>query len=342
MEELIVRVVDLMGSSYEMGLKQAEEIQTTQLIKQLGFLENLTANSNPNKAKEQLEAISPNLLKELEGLAKGLKMELDTIIRLYSGYDITFPSMGCTALINEDYYARNYDFSPEIYDARLVFSNPLGGYANVGFSQQVIGRLDGMNEKGLVVGLHFVNDEHKGEGFLATTIVRILLEQCGCIDEAIDLLSTIPHGFCYNYSLTDSSGKGVVVEAAPEKQCVHFETPLMCTNHFHSKDLQEKNMKEIQQSINRKEYLSKLLTKEISPIAAYHHFNDINSPLFIKNYKEYFGTLHTVVYSPKDLSLIIGVGESSEPTKLSLRKYLEGTINLPKVIKGVINQTIKN
>ena len=342
MEELIVSVVDLMGSSYDLGLKQAEEIQTTQLIIQLGFLENLTANSNSNKAKEQLEAISPNLLKELEGLAKGLKMELDTIIRLYSGYDITFPSMGCTALINEDYYARNYDFSPEIYDARLVFSNPLGGYANVGFSQQVIGRLDGMNEKGLVVGLHFVNDEHKGEGFLATTIVRILLEQCGCIDEAIDLLSKIPHGFCYNYSITDSSGKGVVVEAAPEKQCVHFETPLMCTNHFHSKDLQEKNMKEIQQSINRKEYLSKLLTKEISPIAAYHYFNDVNSPLFIKNYKEYFGTLHTVVYSPKDLSLIIGVGENSEPTKLSLRKYLDGTINLPKVIKGVINQTIKN
>lgn len=340
MEELIVSVVDLMGSSYELGLKQGEEIKTTQLIKQLGFLENLTANSNVKKAKEILKTISPNLLEELGGLAKGLEMELDTIIRLYSGYDVTFPSMGCTTFINDDYYVRNYDFSPELYDARLVFSNPIGGYASVGFSQQVIGRLDGMNEKGLVVGLHFVNNQHWAEGFIATTSVRMLLEQCGCIKEAIDLISTIPHGFCYNYSITDQSGRGVVVEASPEKQFVNFGNPLMCTNHFESKNLQEKNMKEIQRSIKRKEYMSSLLTEELSPIAAYSHFNDGNSPLFFKNYKEYFGTLHTVVYLPKDLSLIIGVGENSEPMMLSLRKYLDGTHNLPKVIKGTINQTV--
>lgn len=342
MEELIVSVVDLVGSSFELGLKQGEEIKKTELIKQLGFLENLTANSNPEKAKELLKTFSPNLLEELGGLAQGLEMEFDTIIRFYSGYDVTFPSMGCTTFINEDYYVRNYDFSPEIYDARLVFSNPIGGYASVGFSQQVIGRIDGMNEKGLVVGLHFVNDEQKGEGFLATTIVRVLLEQCGCIEEAIDLLSTIPHGFCYNYSIADASGKGVIVESAPEKQCVHFGSPLICTNHFQSKDLQEKNMKEIQRSIKRKEYVSNLMAEELSPMSAYQHFNDTNSPLFFKSYQEYFGTLHTVVYSPKDLSLIIGIGESSEPTKLSLRKYLDGSSSLPKVIKGKINQVIKS
>ena len=248
--------------------------------------------------------------------------------------------MGCTTFINEDFYARNYDFSPEIYDARLVFSNPISGYAGVGFSQQVIGRLDGMNEKGLVVGLHFVNDKHQGEGFLATTIVRMLLEQCESIKEAIDFISTIPHGFCYNYSITDSSAESVIVEAAPEKQCVIFENPLMCTNHFQSIDLQEKNMKEIQRSIKRKEYISSLLKEKQSPIDAYHHFNDGTSPLFIKDYKEYFGTLHTVVYSPKDLSLIVGIGENSEPTKLSLKEYLDGTNILPQVLKGRIDQTV--
>lgn len=340
MKELIVSVVDLMGSSFELGLRQGEEIKTTPLIKQLHFLENLSANSNSKKAKELLKAFSPNLLEELGGIAQGLEMDFDTIIRLYSGYDIAFPSMGCTTFINENYYVRNYDFSPELYDARLVFSNPIDGYASVGFSQQVIGRLDGMNEKGLVVGLHFVNNEHKAEGFLATTIVRMLLEHCGCIKEAIDFISTIPHGFCYNYSITDQSGRSVVVEASPEKQCVNYKNPLICTNHFESKSLQEKNKKEIQGSVKRKEYISSQLTGELSPMTAYRHFNDGNSPLFFKNYKEYFGTLHTVVYSPKDLSLIIGVGENSEPTKLSLREYLEGTSSLPKVIKGRIDQTV--
>lgn len=336
MEELIVSVVDLMGSSFELGLKQGEEIKTTELIKQLGLLDNLTANSNPKKAKELLSAFSPNLLDELRGLAKGLDMQLDTIIRLYSGYNITFPSMGCTTFINEDFYVRNYDFSPEIYDARLVFSNPTDSYASVGFSQQVIGRLDGINEKGLVVGLHFVNDEHKGEGFLGTTIVRMLLDQCSCIEEAIDLLSTIPHRFCYNYSITDSSGRGVLVEAAPDKQCVIFQKPLICTNHFVSKDLQDNNQKDIQRSIKRQEYISSLLTKKISPIETYYKFNDVNSPLFVNNYKEYFGTLHTVVYSPKDLSLIIGVGGNSKPFKLSLKEYINKTNILPQILKGRI------
>ncbi|CAM5716978.1 Acyl-CoA--6-aminopenicillanic acid acyltransferase OS=Lysinibacillus sphaericus OX=1421 GN=LS41612_14985 PE=4 SV=1 [Lysinibacillus sphaericus] len=70
-------------------------------------------------------------------------------------------------------------------------------------------------KKGLVVGLHFVNNDWKGDGFLATTIVKIVLEQCENIEEAIALLNKIPHRYCYNYSMTDQSGKAVVVEATP-------------------------------------------------------------------------------------------------------------------------------
>jgi predicted choloylglycine hydrolase len=339
MDQLNVSVVNLEGSYYELGLKQAEEIKKTHLINQ-DFLEKLSANSDAVKAKKILSEISPNLLEELRGLAKVLNLELDTIIKFYSGYDVDFPPMGCTTFIHEDYYVRNYDFSPEIYDARLVFSNPIGGYASVGFSQNVIGRLDGMNEKGLVVGLHFVNDEHKGEGFLATTIVRLLLDQCSSVKEAVDFISTIPHGYCYNYSITDSSGEGVIVEASPDKQVVHGRKPLICTNHFEARSLLEKNKKEIQGSIKRKEYIGGALIEELSPIAAYHHFNDGNSPLFFKYYKEHFGTLHTVVYLPKELSVVIGIGENCEPIRLSLKKYLDGTIILPTNIKGVVNNLV--
>ena len=339
MEQLNVSVVDIMGSYYEMGLMQGKEIKkSTQLMKQLDFLEFLTTNIDPLKAKKILTELSPNLLEELKGIANELNIELDTIIKLYSGYNLAFPSMGCTTLIQEDYYVRNYDFSPEVYDARIVFSNPIKGYASVGFSQNVIGRLDGMNEKGLVVGLHFVNDEYKGEGFLATTIVRLLLDQCSTIKEAVHFISTIPHRFCYNYSITDVSGEGVVVEASPDKQIVHTNNPLICTNHFESVTIQEKNKKTIHGSIERKEYVGRLVKEELSPIAAYQHFNDGNSPLFFKYYKEHFGTLHTVVYLPKDLSVIIGVGENCEPVIFSLKEYLDGEVILPKVIKGLINR----
>lgn len=48
-------------------------------------------------------------------------------------------------------------------------------------------------------------------------------------------------------------------------------------------------------------------------------------------------SLHTVVYSPKDLSLIIGVGENCAPIMVSLKDYLDETLTLPAVIKGKIN-----
>ncbi|MFE8697698.1 C45 family autoproteolytic acyltransferase/hydrolase [Cytobacillus sp. FJAT-53684] len=339
-EELVVRIVELRGDYYQFGLEQGKEIMSLPILNQMNQLLELTINSNSQRAKEIVKNVSPKLFQELKGLAEGLNRPLDSIIKLFSGYDVVFPKMGCTTLVNDGYYVRNYDFSPVMYDARLVITNPTDGYVSVGLSQQVIGRLDGMNEKGLVVGLHFVNNEHRGEGFIATTIVRMLLEQCANIEEALTFITSIPHGYCYNYSITDPSGKSVIVEASPQQQITHFTNPLICTNHFESDVLKVKNRIEIQGSVKRKEFLRYLLRENLPPMSAYHHFNSDQSPLFFKYYKEYFGTLHTVVYSPKNLSLMIGVGENCKPMKFSLKEYMEGEVSLPKEMKGIISHSM--
>jgi predicted choloylglycine hydrolase len=337
-EELVVRIVQLRGSNYQFGYEQGKELKTLPILDQLDQLKKLTINSNVQRAKEMIKYHSPNLLEELKGLAEGLDMELDATIKLFSGYDVVFPEMGCTTLVHDGYYVRNYDFSPDMYDARLVFTKPIDGYVSVGFSQQVLGRLDGMNEKGLVVGLHFVNNEHREEGFIATTIVRMLLEHCANIEEAIAYITQIPHGYCYNYSITDRSGKSIRVEASPQQQIIHLENPLICTNHFETEALRGKNRVEIQGSVKRKEYVNSLLAENLTPLTAYHYFNDGGSKVFLKHYREFLGTLHTVVYSPKDLNIYIGVGENCKPTVLSLKKYMEESTPLPNYIKGTINQ----
>ncbi len=335
-EELIVNVIDVRGSYYEIGLQQSQELLSIDQTQEKLLLE-LTNKSNVQMAKQLLQFHSPNLLQEMEGLAIGLAKSLDTVIKMYSGYTITFPDMGCTTFVQNGNYVRNYDFSPALYDARLVFSNPINGYASVGFSQQIIGRLDGMNECGLVVGLHFVNNECNDEGFIASTIVRILLEQCKNIEEALELISELPHGYCYNYSMTDQSGKALVVEASPQKQVIKYENPLMCTNHFETPAMKEKNKKIIEGSLKRKQYVKSLIEKNLNTMAAYQHFNNGNSPLFFKHYKEYFGTLHTVVYSPMLLEVVVGIGEDSEPITFSLKDYLNEALTLPKTLKGRIN-----
>jgi predicted choloylglycine hydrolase len=336
-KELVVKIVELAGSYYAFGLEQGRELKSFPYIDQLDELGKLTAHSDVQKAKEVMESVSPKLFQELLGLAEGLDLPVDKAFQLFSGYDVKFPTMGCTTLVQDGYYVRNYDFSPDMYDARLVWTKPTNGYASVGFSQQVIGRLDGMNEKGLVVGLHFVNNEHHAQGFIATTIVRMLLEHCANIEEVLTFITTIPHGYCYNYSMTDRSGKSVIVEAAPHQQVFLPTNPLICTNHFESKGLTEKNRSAIQGSLKRKEHLHQLLANIVSPLSAYQQFNHGSSPLFYKYYQEFFGTLHTVVYSPKDLSIIVGVGENCQPLMFSLKEYMEGTFTLPNTVKGWID-----
>lgn len=339
-EELIVRIVNLVGDYYQIGLNQGKELNSLPILEQLDQLRELTKNCNVQRAKKLIKDFSPNLFEELKGVSMGAGIGLEETIKLFGGYDVVFPEMGCTTLSKDGYYVRNYDFCPDMYDARLVFMNPKDGYASVGFSQQVVGRLDGMNENGLVVGLHFVNNEHSQEGFIATTIVRLILEQSANIEEAITFIKNIPHGYCYNYSITDSSGKTAIVEATPHQQVINFSYPLICTNHFESEPLKCKNKLQIQSSVKRKETLESLLTGSLSMMSVYHHFNNESSPLFFKHYKEYFGTLHTVVYSPKDLSVIIGVGGNSKPVEFSLKKYIEDDYILPKCIIGTIDQSM--
>ena len=335
-EQLVVQVINLQGTYFQFGLEQSSEVTTKPFKEKMDILHYITRNANDRKARELLEDISPNLLHEIEGLSQGLKMPLDAVIRLFSGYDIDYPEMGCTTLIHAGYYVRNYDFSDSFYDARLVFTNPRNGFSSVGFSHSLVGRLDGMNEKGLVVGLHFVNHQHKQEGFLATMIVRILLEECSTTEEAVKLLKMIPHGYCYNYSITDKEGKTVKVEASPKQQIEITSNPLICTNHFEHANLKSLNQEYISRSENRKSYLQQLLEKKPTALSAYHHFNKENSPLFFHNYKEFFGTLHTVIYSPEDLSVIIGVGGNFAPVKLSLSEYMQGDTTLPRELIGVI------
>ena len=334
-EGLIVKVENVSGSYHQIGLQQSKGLLSLlQMPKDI--LLHLTRSTNTQTAKQLLQKHCPQLIHEMERLSAGSALSVATVLRLYSGYSISFPEMGCTALVKDGMYVRNYDFSPALYDARLVFSNPENGYASIGFSQQIIGRLDGMNEYGLVVGLHFVNHEYSEEGFIASTIVRILLEQCKTIEEACMLIKEIPHGYCYNYSMTDCSGRAIVVEATPQKQVIKRENPLICTNHFESIHLIEKNKKMIEGSIHRKRFLTKLLEEELSITAVYQHFNAENSPLFYDNYHEYFGTLHTIIYQPKTLKILVGIGGNAQPIAFSFKEYLARALTLPKEIKGII------
>ncbi|MEN2767105.1 C45 family peptidase [Ornithinibacillus xuwenensis] len=333
-QDLKVDIIEACGSHYQIGYEQGKQLS---LDRRFEGLQSMSNSVNIEQATAQLLKYSPGLLEEIRGLSDGLDINLETAIRIFSGFNVKFPTMGCTAYADGNVYIRNYDFSPELYDARFVFQNPDNGYASVGFSQQILGRLDGMNEHGLVVGLHLVNEDSDGLGFLATTIVRIILEQCKDVDEAINIMTHIPQGYCYNYSLLDKHGNSCVIEAAPQKREIRRDSILQCTNHFETNSMLNQNRTFISASLQRKKTLQKASLESLTPKEMYAKFNAENSPLFFKDYHHYFGTMHTVVYLPETLEIIVGIGGDFTPVVYSLKDWVTGYSKLQPFLIGKID-----
>src|SRR5699024_150477 len=125
----------------------------------------------------------------------------------------------------------NYYYHPKTYEGRYVLFAPSDrGYAMIGPSQKITGRMDGMNEKGLAIGYNFMHRKDPGPGFICSMIGRLLLETCANVFEALTLLKEIPHRHSFSYIVLDPSGETYIVEATPRD--VQIRKNHMCTNHF--------------------------------------------------------------------------------------------------------------
>jgi hypothetical protein len=162
--------------------------------------------------------------------------------------DFGFPEDGgCTVFVvknekGEVLYCRNYDFS--YTPAMQVFTSPDNGYRSVSTIQSdVLGYTknsyptgininsffalaapympwDGMNEKGVAIGLLAVPEAygpHSNEITLSTTtIIRLVLDKASTVNEAVDLMRQynvyFSAGINCHFLLADRSGDSVLVE----------------------------------------------------------------------------------------------------------------------------------
>ncbi|MDY0408013.1 C45 family peptidase [Virgibacillus soli] len=265
------------------------------------FKRNYTFSQNIIEIKSVLQKYCPQLLEEIVGIQEGLEISEVDVFQLFAGYDMPkLQTFGCTSVATKDFYVRNYDFSPEIYDGSFLVYENLEGDQVCGNSQMLVGRLDGMNHHGLVVGLHYVHQEPYRKGFLCSTIVRIVLEICCNVEEAIDLLKELPHASSYNYSLMDKEGNIAVFESSTDHyQVDRGADKVVCVNMFQTKAMKQYNPHHVVRSTNRLNELGKIFIEDWSVEDAHEWFNSRQSPVFFTDYKDYFGTLYTVSYVPQ-------------------------------------------
>lgn len=324
MSNFNVSIFQIRGSSFQIGLKLGEKFHDSPILK---IFESITRQEIDLKNMKSIySTFAPHLLEELEGLAQGLDISPDRAAALFSGYDVPkTEAMGCSTLLTNDYYVRNYDFSPALYDGIFSLVQVDKAFATAGYNLQMLGRHDGVNQQGLVAGLHFVSHDGYAKGVSPWAAIRMVLDQCSTVDEAVAMLKEIPHSSCYNFSLGDRKGNMAEVEASSENVIIRYgESALACVNHFQDDRLTSKNRESIAGSIQRNKHLLGLMDKRLSHRDMFHHFKSIKSPIFFTDYGNLFGTLHTFSYSYHESMILTTIARSSQVLDINFHDWVNG------------------
>lgn len=325
MKKIYSDVIQFRGTHYDFGVFQGELLKDSFTLKnreQQWKVRKPRFHIPESEAKEVFQRYAPRIWEELLGLKDALKWTMDRVLLEFGGYRVNLPRFGCSIVTGDDFLIRNYDYHPKTYDGRFILFQPSDeGYATIGPSQKITGRMDGMNEKGFTMGYNFTNRKKPGDGFICNMVGRILLETCQSAEEAIDLLKEIPHRGSFSYIVLDTKGTTYIIETSPRKVTVREGNA--CTNHF--EEMVEENRHYLKDSERRLEILqSKRAAGLLDGRDAFHLLNNVNQEIFSGLYKDWAGTIHTSGYFPKELKMWFSLGGDQEPVELDFSRWLKG------------------
>ncbi len=188
--------------------------------------------------------VCPPILEEMLGFCDGAGIESHRILAALSGVGFNpplFPGCSMAAILPErsgvgPLVARTYDFTddPRVSESRLSLIHPAGGTATLGTAEFIFGRLEGMNERGLFVGIAYAHGRGEDRrGLYFPMIARAVLEMHGCARDAGEVIRRVPHTGTFNFLVADPR-EAFVVEAAPGAARVREPEGglLFATNHY--------------------------------------------------------------------------------------------------------------
>lgn len=334
MTEVYSEVIQFRGSHYDFGYFQGRKLIDSPIIpnhrKQWGPRMNRHFIIHPDTYEHVIKRVAPQIWDEINGLKDALQMDIDEAVQLFGGYYLEFVRSGCSIFSASDYLIRNYDSHPRSYEGRYLFYQPTdGGYAVIGPSMQITGRIDGMNEKGLVMGYNFTHRKQSADGFLCNMIGRLILEKCASVDDAISFLKEIPHRHSFSYVLLDKGGESYVIEASPREVVARKDH--VCTNHFHLLD--DKNRYRQDESRRREKTIQDQQQPASGSYRAFRVMNDPANDIFSFKYDAAAGTLHTAAYLPREMKAWYAMGPGREPVIFDFGKWLDGNdINVTRIL----------
>lgn len=247
------------GNHYECGLRFGSSLAEygNYILEQIPFPVTEERIQFAVACLPSYEKYFPEILEEIQGIAEGQKCPEEKLQAvLFSVYAMP-PACQCScfAVANgaELLLGRNSDFLTELEDCnrnvQYRFSD--GALAFQGNTTSFVQMEDGVNEKGLAVGLTSVYPPSDASGVLvspglnAGLLLRFFLEKCRTVEEALGWLEKLPVCSAQTFTFADAKGKIAVSECfsggrqvvRPEKEGRKERLFVCATNLFHSKEL---------------------------------------------------------------------------------------------------------
>lgn len=330
--ELKLRISQLSASHYEIGRKLGEATLATKeqdyferqlaklkdgfLYQALGtkFELNHTFIDECNDfSQEKLLKYHPDLLDEIKGFAEGMNQPLDKTLAFLLNYG---NGRGCTHLFTNGLHGHNYDDHPKNIDMQFLIILPTNSFKTAGFSLAQIGRVDGINEKGLAVSLSWGGGElPKKLGLSAELFIRIILDKANSVEEALELFNNIGYGSPNNIMISDANDNAVVIENSGNKHNVRMikkNTLLYCANRYLSPNMQSDQKYENPTTLWREKLIVEKFNRQITKVEMVDLLTmDYPYGLFEPYYSEELGTLWSVIFEPRTRQATIYIGEKS-------------------------------
>ncbi|MFC4620332.1 C45 family autoproteolytic acyltransferase/hydrolase [Camelliibacillus cellulosilyticus] len=337
MRHIYSDVIQFRGSHFDFGYMQGEKLRDSLSVinrEKQWKVRKPRFSVTIDEVNQAITRFAPSIWDELLGLQAALEWPMARVLQEFGGYRLDGVRVGCSIMTGPGYLVRNYDYHPKTYEGRYIFYQPTDhGYATIGPSQRVTGRMDGINEKGLAMGYTFINRKAPGDGFICCMIGRLILESCATVTDAVVMLKEIPHRHSFSYVVHDKSDETYIVEASPRG--VHIRQSAFCTNHFEA--MTEENRRHLVDSKRRNARMEEERENVTNASAAFRLLNDRNKGVFSELYGSWAGTIHTTAYLPQSMEAWIALGGDQAPIKFDVNKWLEGQDFDMKRITGDID-----
>ena len=325
--EVAFNHVTLEGTPYEIGKKEAELIkskfpeQAEFFFKGNDFIKPATLDK-VKQAVEVFEKYCPIINDEMRGFADYFGRTPEEII-YYSFTHVCKGNCGHFAVLpqkssdGKTYAGRSYEWSKDD-DLRLLTVRADGVYAHMGFSLLLFGRLDGINEKGLCVtmtnGVPLIMSQEEGLRFWM--VIRILLDKCKNVDEAVDMIKTLPISSFCSLIITDKNDETVLVEihnsvkSFKKLSSASPEGFVCSTNHYILSEMQPYVKNRMQQSVDRYNAITKTLSSENISRDDLKKLLSTKMPegLACHHYEDGLGTLWSILYDIENVKAEICFG----------------------------------